>query len=52
MCVCIYIYISENWPRDASACDGVGGAAGDTGVCGINTHLDGAAVFNVPTPLP
>ena len=23
-----------------------------TGVCEINTHLDGAGVFNVPTPLP
>ena len=25
--------------------------AGPTGVCEISTHLDGAGVFNVPTPL-
>ena len=24
----------------------------DAGVCEINTHVDGAGVFNVPTPLP
>ena len=27
-------------------------ASHDTGVCEINTHLDGDGVFNVPTPLP
>ena len=24
----------------------------DTSLCEVNTHLDGAGVFNVPTPLP
>ena len=26
--------------------------SGDTGGCEINTHCDGAGVFNIPTPLP
>ena len=36
--ICIYVYTYNKNTH--------------TGVCEMNTHLDGAGVFNVPTPLP